>query len=177
MPRRAILLRRSFPGGVEVVAVPDYMQPFDWAPLLDGVEAVVHLAGIAHIGPGIDAAVYDRVIHAATAELVAACRRARIKRFVFMSSVRAQSGACADRRADRGPTRRVRPKPTAAPSSQAEAAVQGADIAWTILRPVMVYGPGAKGNLASLQRLADDAVAAAAGALHGAAARSSVSTT
>ena len=143
-----------FPGGVEVVAVPNFMQPFDWAPLLDGVEAVVHLAGIAHIGPGIDSAVYDRVIHAATAELVAACRRARINRFVFMSSVRAQSGACADGVL----TETDVPRPTEGygrAKLAAEAAVRAADIAWTVLRPVMVYGPGAKGNLASLHRLAE----------------------
>ena len=28
-------------------------------------------------------------------------------------------------------------------------------MAWTVLRPTMVYGPGAKGNLATLLRLAD----------------------
>jgi nucleoside-diphosphate-sugar epimerase len=143
----------AFPGGVEVVAVPDYMQPFDWAPLLDGIECVVHLAGIAHIGPGIDPAVYDRVIHAATAELVAACSRADIKHFVFMSSVRAQSGACADGVL----TETDAPHPTEAygrAKLAAEAAVRAADMAWTVLRPVMVYGPEAKGNLAALQRLA-----------------------
>ena len=144
----------AFPGGVEVVAVPDHMQPFDWAPVLDGVEGVVHLAGIAHIGPGTDPAVYDRVIHAATAELVAACSRAGIKRFVFMSSVRAQSGACADGVL----TETDPPHPTEVygrAKLAAEAAVKAADIAWTVLRPVMVYGPGAKGNIARLQRLAE----------------------
>ena len=146
----------EFAGGVEVVAVPDYMQPVDWASVLDGVETVVHLAGIAHIGPGVDPAVYDRVIHAATAELAAACSRAGIKRFVFMSSVRAQSGPCA-----RGVlTEADVPRPTEAygrAKLAAETAVRDADVGWTVLRPVMVYGPGAKGNLASLQRVADTA--------------------
>ena len=143
-----------FPAGVEVVAVSDYVQPFDWATALDGVDAVVHLAGIAHIGPGVDPAVYDRIIRAATAELVAACSRAGSKRFVFMSSVRAQSGASADRVL----TEADAPRPTEAygrAKLAAEAAVRDADVAWTVLRPVMVYGPGAKGNLASLQRVAD----------------------
>jgi UDP-glucose 4-epimerase len=35
----------------------------------------------------------------------------------------------------------------------AENAITEAGVAFTILRPVLVYGPGAKGNLASLQRL------------------------
>jgi UDP-glucose 4-epimerase len=130
------------------------MQPFDWAPVVDGVEAVVHLAGIAHIGPGTDPAVYDRVIHAATAGLVGACSRAGSKRLVFMSSVRAQSGASADGVL----TEANPPHPTEAygrAKLAAEEAVKAADIGWTILRPVMVYGPGAKGNFARLQRLAE----------------------
>ena len=86
----------TFARGVETVAVADYRQPVDWAPLLAGVDAVVHLAGIAHIGSGIDEATYDRVVHAATAELVAACGKANVRRLIFMSSVRAQSGPAAD---------------------------------------------------------------------------------
>ena len=86
----------SFPPGVEKVAVADYRQPVDWAPLLGRVNAVVHLAGIAHIGPGVDDAVYDRVVHVTTAELAAACAVANVRRLIFMSSVRAQSGPAAD---------------------------------------------------------------------------------
>ena len=33
--------------------------------------------------------------------------------------------------------------------------MRAAPVAWTVLRPTMVYGPAAKGNLATLQRLAD----------------------
>ena len=46
----------SFPDGVEVVQHPDLAQAFDWQPLLQGVDQVVHLAGIAHT-KGADAAV------------------------------------------------------------------------------------------------------------------------
>lgn len=144
----------TFPSGVEVVAVGDYRQPVDWAPVLAEVDAVVHLAGIAHIGPRIDEAVYDRVIHSATAELAAACGNANVRRLIFMSSVRAQSGASADHVL----TEDDAPHPSEAygrAKLMAEAAVRAGDVAWTILRPAMVYGPAAKGNLASLQRLAD----------------------
>ena len=144
----------TFPADVEVAAVGDYRQPVDWAPVLADVDAVVHLAGIAHIGPRIDEAVYDRVIHSATAELVAACGKANVQRLVFMSSVRAQSAASADHVL----TEDDAPHPSEAygrAKLKAEAAVRAGDVAWTILRPAMVYGPAAKGNLASLQRLAD----------------------
>jgi UDP-glucose 4-epimerase len=144
----------TFARGVEAVAVADYRQPVDWAPLLADVDAVVHLAGIAHIGSRIDEAIYDRVVHAATAELVAACGKANVRRLMFMSSVRAQSGPSADHVLTEDDT----PQPSEAygrAKFKAEAAVRAGNVDWTIFRPTMVYGPGAKGNLASLQRLAD----------------------
>jgi nucleoside-diphosphate-sugar epimerase len=144
----------KFPPGVETVATGDYRQPIDWAPLLAGVDTVVHLAGIAHIGPAIDEADYDRVVHAATAELAAACSKAAVRRLVFMSSVRAQSGAAADGVL----TENDAPRPTEAygrAKLRAEAAVRAAGVPWTILRPAMVYGASAKGNLATLLRVAD----------------------
>jgi UDP-glucose 4-epimerase len=144
----------SFPTGVEKVAVADYRQPVDWASLLAGVDAVVHLAGIAHIGPGVDDAVYDRVVHGATAELAAACAVANVRRLIFMSSVRAQNGPAADHVLSEDDE----PQPSEAygrAKLQAEAAVRAGPVAWTVLRPTMVYGPGAKGNLATLLRLSD----------------------
>jgi nucleoside-diphosphate-sugar epimerase len=144
----------GFPAGVETVATHDYRQPVDWAPLLAGVDSVVHLAGIAHIGPAIGEADYDRVVHAATAELAAACSKAGVRRLVFMSSVRAQSGPAAAGVL----TENDAPRPTEAygrAKLRAEAAVRAAGVPWTILRPAMVYGAGAKGNLALLLRLAD----------------------
>lgn len=141
------------PRGVEAVAVPDFRQSIDWAPMLAGVGSVVHLAGIAHVGPNVDPAVYDRVNHVATADLAAACARAGVRRLVFLSSVRAQCGIAAAqalREADE-------PRPSEAYGRSkltAEDAVRACGGAWTILRPAMVYGPGAKGNLAHLMRIA-----------------------
>ncbi len=143
-----------FSAGVETVATGDYREPVNWAPLLAGVDAVVHLAGIAHIGPAIDEVDYDRVVHAATADLAAACSKAGVRRLVFMSSVRAQSGPAAAGVL----TEDDEPRPTEAygrAKLRAEAAVRAAGVPWTILRPAMVYGAGAKGNLATLLRIAD----------------------
>jgi UDP-glucose 4-epimerase len=144
----------GFAAGVEAVSTGDYRAPVDWAPLLAGVDAVVHLAGIAHIGPAIGESEYDSVIRAATADLAAACSKAGVHRLVFMSSVRAQSGAAAEGVL----TENDEPRPTEAygrAKLRAEAAVRAAGVPWTILRPTMVYGAGAKGNLATLLRAAD----------------------
>lgn len=143
----------SLPKGVEVVAVPDFGQSVDWGPILSGVDAVVHLAGIAHVGPKLDPSVYNRVNHVATAALAAACVQAGVRRFVFLSSVRAQSGAAArcvlSEADDPQPT-----EPYGRSKLQAESAVRSCEVAWTILRPAIVYGPGVRGNLASLVQIA-----------------------
>jgi len=142
----------SFPDGVEVVQHLDLAEAFDWQPLLDGVDQVVHLAGIAHTR-GADAATYDRVNRLATARLAAAAAQARVEHFVFVSSIRAQSGPAADHAL----TERDPPAPTeiyGRSKLAAEEAVRAAGVPFTILRPVLLYGPGVKGNLALLARAA-----------------------
>jgi nucleoside-diphosphate-sugar epimerase len=153
--RAAVRERRGqgFPSGVEVVALPDLAAPIDWSAPVGGMEAVVHLAGIAHVGSDIPESAYDRVNHLASADLARASASAGVKRFVFMSSIRAQTGAVADRPLSEADD----PRPTDAYGRSklaAEAAVRASGVPCTILRPALIYGPGVKGNLASLLRLA-----------------------
>jgi UDP-glucose 4-epimerase len=121
--------------------------------LLEGVDYVVHLAGIAHTGSGVPAAEYDRVNHQATAALADAARRAGVKRVVFISTIRAQTGPSADHVLTEDET----PQPTdpyGHSKLAAEVALAESGVAFTVLRPVLVYGPGVKGNLRTLARLA-----------------------
>ena len=142
-----------FPREVEVVAVSDLTRPVEWRLLLNNIDMVVHLAGIAHVGDGIAEQTYDRINRLATAELAAAARSAGIRRLVFISSIRAQSGpTCSHPLTEADP-----PLPTDAYGRSklaAEEAVRASAVPFTILRPVLVYGPGVKGNLARLIRLA-----------------------
>ena len=142
---------QAFPVGVEVVQLPDLAGPVDWGALLAGIDAVVHLAGIAHIG--LSDAAYDRINHVATEELARACSKSGTRRLVFASSIRAQSGPHADRVLAETDV----PHPTepyGRSKLAAEQAVRNAGVPCTILRPVLVYTPEAKGNLANLIRLA-----------------------
>lgn len=143
----------SFPDGVEVVQHPDLAEAFDWQPLLQGVDQVVHLAGIAHTGRGVDRASYDRVNRQATAQLATAAAQAGVKHLVFVSSIRAQCGPAADHAL----TERDDPAPTYAYGASklaAEEAVRSSGVPFTILRPALLYGPGVKGNFALLARAA-----------------------
>jgi UDP-glucose 4-epimerase len=142
-----------FARSVQVVAVSDLTRPVEWKALLKDVDTVVHLAGIAHAGPGIADDAYDRVNRLATAELAGAASAAGIQRLIFISSVRAQSGPVADRvLTEADPAR-----PTDAYGRSklaAEEALRAGQVPFTILRPTLIYGPGVKGNLARLLQLA-----------------------
>jgi UDP-glucose 4-epimerase len=141
-----------FAANAEVVEHPDLSQPFDWTPLLAGVNQVIHLAAIAHTGDSAPER-YDRVNHRATAELAGAAARAGVAQLVFVSSIRSQSGATADHAL----TERDEARPTDAYGRSklaAEAAVRAAGLPFTILRPVLFYGAGAKGYFALFLRAA-----------------------
>jgi UDP-glucose 4-epimerase len=142
-----------FPRSVEVIAVSDLTRPVEWRPLLREIDTVIHLAGIAHAGPEIAEQAYDRVNRLATAELAHAAKNMGIKHLVFMSSIRAQSG----------PTSGTILRETDAPQPTdfygrsklaAEEEVSAAGVPFTILRPVLIYGPDVKGNFARLMQLA-----------------------
>jgi UDP-glucose 4-epimerase len=142
-----------FPREVEVVAVSDLARAIEWPPLLKDIDAVVHLAGIAHAGPQIAEQLYDRVNRAATAALALAAARAGISRLVFISSIRAQAGPASPHVL----TETDVPQPADAYGRSklaAEAAIIAAGVPFTILRPALIYGAGVKGNLASLMRVA-----------------------
>ena len=141
-----------FPRSVEVVAVSDLTRPVEWRALLKGVETVIHLAGIAHAGPEIAAEAYDRVNRLATAELASAAKGTGVRHLVFISSIRAQSGPSSAGVLRESDT----PQPVDAYGRSklaAEDAVQAAGVPFTILRPVLIYGSGVKGNLARLMTL------------------------
>jgi nucleoside-diphosphate-sugar epimerase len=145
--------RAEFPDRVEVVRHPDYTAGVDWRPLLEGSDAVIHAAGIGDTGHGMSAELYDRINRSATAQLANEAARAGIGRFLFVSSIRAQSGPAADHDL----TERDPALPSDAYGRSklaAEEAIGAAGVPFTILRPVTLYGPGVKGNLGLIMRVA-----------------------
>ena len=133
--------------------IGDMSRQVDWSPVLDGMDVVIHLAAIAHIGSGVPEIQYDLVNRQSTLMLAGAAARAGIKRFIFVSSIRAQTGPVAEHIL----TEADHPHPTDAYGRSklaAEAAVCASGVPYTVLRPVVIYGPGMKGNLATLARMA-----------------------
>jgi nucleoside-diphosphate-sugar epimerase len=136
---------------VEWMELPDLENKVDWAPLLDGMDIVVHLAAVAHHSH--DNRDYARANRVATTSLATACRHHAIKRLIFISSIGAQIGSAADHVV----TEIDEPWPITAygrAKLAAEEEVRRSGVPFTILRPVIVYGPGAKANLALILRVA-----------------------
>jgi len=152
--RAAMRRPKSFPDSVEEVIVPDFRDIVDWKPILRDVEIVIHLAGLAHADAhDVPFGVYDRINWIVTAQLASAAKKARVKRFIYISSVRAQTGPSAAQIV----RERDKPLPTdhyGRSKLAAEWAIKSVHLPFTILRPVVVYGPHPKGNIRQLVRLA-----------------------
>jgi nucleoside-diphosphate-sugar epimerase len=142
---------------INPVALPDLAASAPWNSLVAGMDAVIHLAGIAHVGGDIPDATYDLVNRTATATLAQAAAENGVRHFIFVSSIRAQTGPTAATPLNEADT----PAPTDAYGRSklaAEDAVRASGVPFTILRPVVIYGPGVKANMQSLVKLADTAL-------------------
>jgi nucleoside-diphosphate-sugar epimerase len=153
--RLRVLLRRpsAVPIDAASAVVGDLARPVNMAAALADVDAVIHSAGLAHAMSGLPEDDYRMLNTEATIGLARAAQRAGAKRFVFLSSIRAQSGPTAEHVLTEART----PEPTDAYGRSKLAAEQGLSelaLDWVALRLVLVYGAGVKGNMAQLLRFA-----------------------
>jgi nucleoside-diphosphate-sugar epimerase len=145
--------------GVELVGLSGTgFETNNWKNAVAGCSAVIHLAALAHVGRDKleDTAM---ALNLANVDFARACAEAAsgagVKRFIFMSSVGVHGGASGAQafRADS-----VFAPHTPYSQSKADGemalteAVGGTGMALTIIRPPLVYGPGAPGNFGALMR-------------------------
>jgi nucleoside-diphosphate-sugar epimerase len=144
--------------GVGVRAVGDITAATEWAPLLAGARAVVHLASRAHAPAAGDALGWIEGEAAAARALAQAAGRAGVERLIFLSSVKVlgerTDGAAF--RADRHPAPEdVYGLAKWRIEEAMRAITASGGPALTIIRPPLVYGPGVKANFRALLRLVD----------------------
>src|SRR5216684_5760420 len=153
--RLRVLLRRPsvLPPECASAVVGDLARPQNMAAALAGADAVIHSAGVSQAMSGLPEDDHRALNTEATIGLARAAQRAGVRRFVFLSSIRAQSGPTAAGIL----TEDLEPRPTDAYGRSKLAAERGLaelDLDWVALRPVLVYGEGVKGNMAQLMGLA-----------------------
>jgi len=133
----------------------------EWTDALDRVDAIIHLAARAHVMDDLSPdpeACYHRTNVEGTICLAQAATRSGIKRFIYLSSVKAM--------AEESGTDPMTESMPAQPGDAygrtklaAEEALQRiateAGMTYIILRPPLIYGPGAKANFLSLLKACD----------------------
>lgn len=120
-----------------------------------GWDAVVHAAGVVHQRETAEnRALYHQINCKLTRELAAKAKAEGVGQFVFLSSGSVYGkveGIITGSTVPRPVTEYGKSKLEA---EKALAALRGETFTVTILRPLMVYGPGCKGNYRTLEKLA-----------------------
>lgn len=137
----------NIPGVDEYIQIVDINESTDWAKALQDVDFVVHLAGRAHVmrEQKSDPCVYHRVNVLGTKRLAEQAAENRVKRFIFISSVKA------DGKDSYGMSK------LEAERVLSKIAVETC-MEVVIIRLPLVYGPGVKANFLGLLKLLDSAI-------------------
>lgn len=161
-----------FAPNVQVVRVGDLTAETDWRGALAGASAVVHCAARVHVlreTAGDPLAEFRRVNVAGTLQLARQAAAAGVQRFVFLSSIGVNGATTsgAPFTADDVPAPRsayAQAKFEAETGLRALAAASGLEV--TIIRPPLVFGPGAPGNFGRLMRALQRGLPLPFGAVH-----------
>lgn len=156
----AVRSPRTAPDQTTEFAYGDLLGEVDWMSALDGVQAVVHLAARVHImkdassDPDVE---FRRVNVDGTMKLATAAAAAGVRRFVYMSSIKVngERTLAAPFHASSGsnPVDSYGVSKWEAELALAELAASS-EMAVISVRTPLVYGPGVRGNMARLVRMA-----------------------
>ncbi len=145
------LLRRPAEGPWDETVFADLSVNSPLADAVDGVHSVFHLAGKVHdVDQRADPGAYEELNVEGTGRLLTACGRAGVSGFVFLSTVKAMGEGGNARVGETAPARPC--SPYGCSKRRAEIQVLEADRVphRSVLRSTLVYGSGAKGNLARM---------------------------
>jgi nucleoside-diphosphate-sugar epimerase len=161
-----------WPDGVTPLLLPDFLGEGQLIPL-EGIDVVVHCAARAHLmsdHASDPLAEFRKINFEGTLNLARQAAAADVRRFIFISSIKVNGEST-------GLDRSFHPSDLPAPEDaygiskmEAERALiqlaneTGMEV--VIIRPPLVYGPGVKGNFASLIRLMAKGLPLPLGAIH-----------
>lgn len=148
----------DLPAGVEGVQIEDIENYYDAHKNLEGIDALIHLAGRAHVmnDAAIDPlGIFRKINVVGTERLARAAAKAGVKKFIFVSSIKVNGESSQVPYTEKDvPMPR---EPYGVSKYEAEQALKSVaaetGIKTVILRPTLVYGPGVKANFESLIKL------------------------
>jgi nucleoside-diphosphate-sugar epimerase len=148
--------------GVTTVPLAGIGPDTDWRAVLEGVEAVIHCAGRAHLmaDPAPDPLSEFRRVNAAGAlALAEAAAGAEVRRLVFVSSAKVHGATGSPARPFRESDPPAPADPYALSKWEAEQGLarlaERTNLEVVVIRPPLVYGPEPKANMLRLLRLVD----------------------
>lgn len=141
---------------MDVVEVGDIEANTNWCEALDGVDAVVHLAARVHVlaeSATDPLAEFRKVNTAGTETLARQAALAGVRRFIYVSSVKATVATTDTPSLESDP-----PSPSdpyGQSKQEAEALLLGGDSALepVVIRPPLIYGPGVGANFLRLLKI------------------------
>lgn len=159
-------------GGVEAAVIPGLDADTDWQPALEGIDVVVHCAARAHVMRELSSdplTEFRRVNCEGTINLATQAAHAGVRRFIFISSI----GVNGPETFQKAFTERD----VAAPSSpyalskyeaelELHALAEQTGMELVVIRPPLIYGPGARGNFESMVRWVESGIPLPLGAIH-----------
>jgi len=132
--------------------VKDFLKHSDWEPILKGMDAVIHTAGLAHVKGRPDKDYYE-INTEITKKLALECIKFNVKRFVYISSIHVH--AASESPYVLTPQSPFNPQTSYGKSKLfAEQSLREIEInsglEVVIVRPPLVYGPRVSGNVLTL---------------------------
>lgn len=141
------------------VLVGSLGEPFDWAPVLRGVDRVVHLAARVHVmqdSASDPLAEFRRTNVAGSLSLARAAADAGVRRFVFVSSIKVNGEGTREGAPFGADDPPAPADPYGVSKREAEDALfqigRDTGMEVVVVRPPLVYGPGVKANFQAMMR-------------------------
>ncbi|MFN4062749.1 MAG: UDP-glucose 4-epimerase family protein [Parazoarcus communis] len=174
-PLRLALRARlaALPVGVETFVHGDLGEEIDWTPALVGVDAVLHCAARVHVMADTTddpLAEFRRCNVDGTLRLACAAAAARVRRFIFVSSIKVNGESTLPGLPFTAQQSPAPIDPYGVSKWEAEqqlrklSAETGMEV--VIIRPVLVYGPGVKANFLNMMKWLYKGAPLPLGAIH-----------
>ena len=173
-PRAAVRrINHHLPATVEVALVGSLTSDTDWSAALQDTEVVVHTAGRAHVmddAVGNSLMEFRQVNVEGTLRLARQAAKTRVKRFIFLSSIKVNGEETPLGKAFRAEDKAAPVDPYGISKMEAEQGLhqlaRETGLEMVIIRPPLVYGPGVKANFLSMMHWLDRGIPLPLGAIH-----------